>query len=538
MPPGGDPILASWDRPFFYINNLNAYPSTYGPVNSVNINAGWSVDYASSNPSFVVGLIGDGVAVYSTNGGQTWQNFASEPSFPGQANGGTIAASTPENIILAPGDGVQPYYTLNGGATWNPINLPGVTSWSNFEGSYYLDERSITADRVLANTFYLYYPGEGVYETTNGGTSWTQVYSGNDGFGSQWNGYITPFDWYNNEIMSVPGEAGKLFFTGGWQGGVQPDTQDPFMRSTNGGATWTAVPNVLDVSCFGFGAPATSGGYPAIYIVGYVNNVYGIWQSVNNAQSWTQIGTYPNDSLDNIKTISGDPNIFGQVYVGFAGSGYAVLEAAPPGPAVTSVVTSPSTGDLNAGNTVTLTLNLSEVATVTGGTPTLTLNDGGSATYTGGSGTSALTFSYTVASGQNTASLAATAVNLNGATMQDSGGNAAYLLLNAVTQTGPQIDTNTPAVVSVVESPSTGHLNTGSTVTLTLNMSEAVTVNTSGGTPTLTLNDGGTATYTSGSGSNAGLSPTPQGPVSSPHRWRQRLSILTALRLLMVPAML
>ena len=72
-----------------------------------------------------------------------------------------------------------------------------------------------------------------------------------------------------------------------------------------------------------------AGRYPAIYIVGYVNNVYGIWQSVNNAQSWTQIGTYPNSSLDTIKTISGDPNIFGQVYVGFEGSGYAVLVAPP-----------------------------------------------------------------------------------------------------------------------------------------------------------------------------------------------------------------
>ena len=73
----------------------------------------------------------------------------------------------------------------------------------------------------------------------------------------------------------------------------------------------------------------------------------------------------------------------------------------------------PQSGDLNAGKTVTLTLNLSGAVTVSGGTPTLTLNDGGTATYTGGSGTSALTFSYTVAAGQNTAGLAATAVNLN-----------------------------------------------------------------------------------------------------------------------------
>ena len=71
-----------------------------------------------------------------------------------------------------------------------------------------------------------------------------------------------------------------------------------------------------EVNCFGFGAPAPGQSYPSIYIVGWVNNVYGIWQSNNDAQSWTQIGTYPTNSLDQIKTISGDPNVYGQVYVG------------------------------------------------------------------------------------------------------------------------------------------------------------------------------------------------------------------------------
>src|SRR6202044_1097542 len=41
----------------------------------------------------------------------------------------------------------------------------------------------------------------------------------------------------------------------------------------------------------------------------------------------------------------------------------------------------------------------------------------------------------------------------------------------------------------------------GSVVTLTVNLSEAVTV--AGGTPTLSLNDGATAIYTGGSGTNA-----------------------------------
>ena len=67
---------------------------------------------------------------------------------------------------------------------------------------------------------------------------------------------------------------------------------------------------------------------------------------------------------------------------------------------------------------MTLTLKLNEAVTVSGGTPTLTLNDGGVATYSSGSGTNALTFTYTVgASNTNVAALAASSVNLNGATI-------------------------------------------------------------------------------------------------------------------------
>jgi type VI protein secretion system component Hcp len=94
----------------------------------------------------------------------------------------------------------------------------------------------------------------------------------------------------------------------------------------------------------------------------------------------------------------------------------------PSGPAVTSVETSGNgitagTGDLNVGAVVTLTLHLSEPVSVStlGGVPTLLLNDGGVATFAGGSGSNTLIFSYTVAAGQNTADLAVTAVDLNGA---------------------------------------------------------------------------------------------------------------------------
>lgn len=170
-------------------------------------------------------------------------------------------------------------------------------------------------------------------------------------------------------------------------------------------------------------------------------------------------------------------------------------------PAVLSVTTSGSgiaagTGDLNAGHLVTLTLNTNEAINVdtTGGTPTLTLNDGGVASYTGGSGSNALTFAYTVASGQNTPDLAVTAVNLNGATAQDANGHDAILAGAVGNPAGTlQIDTTAPLQTGIEVTPANTSVVPGATITITLNFSEPVVV--TGGSPTLTLNDGGAAVY-------------------------------------------
>ena len=89
-------------------------------------------------------------------------------------------------------------------------------------------------------------------------------------------------------------------------------------------------------------------------------------------------------------------------------------------------------------------------------------------------------------------------------------GQAANLTGAVTTLAGPlQVDVATttgPVVTSVVATGNgitagAGDLNAGAVVTLTVNLSQAVSV--AGGTPTLTLNDGGTATYTGGSGTTA-----------------------------------
>src|SRR5437870_3911850 len=178
-------------------------------------------------------------------------------------------------------------------------------------------------------------------------------------------------------------------------------------------------------------------------------------------------------------------------------------------PVISSIAESPTSGALNAGKIVTYTLTMNEVVTVntTGGSPTLTLNDGGTATYTGGSGSSALTFSYTVAAGQNTPDLAVSGLNRNKANAKEPHSHAADVCRPPTNPTGTlQIDTTAPTVSSVVASGSgitcgAGDIVIGIVVTLTVNLSEAVSVPTRRSSDL--LNDGGTATYTGGSGSSA-----------------------------------
>ena len=174
-------------------------------------------------------------------------------------------------------------------------------------------------------------------------------------------------------------------------------------------------------------------------------------------------------------------------------------------PTVTSVVTSGPgiDGGRPRGlecHVVTLTVNMSEAVAVAGGTPTLSLSNGGTASYTGGTGT-ALTFSYTVGAGQDTGDLTVTSFNLNGATLQDAASNSANLSGAVSNPAGTlQIDTTAPAVIvgcelrPRIDGSGNGDLNAGHVVTLTVNVSEAVTV--AGGTPTLSLSNGGTASYT------------------------------------------
>jgi len=370
-PPGGNPVLLSGDRAVFYVNNPDVFPANQNYEATRAINAGTAGDWAPTTPSFLVAIVGSTVqrSGYSTDGGRTWTAFSAFP--PNFENfGGTLSASSTTNFLWTTSNNANPYYTTDRGATWRMISIPGVpdgpaeTGWGS--RGIYGHHFAACADRVDPGTFYMHNYGPsgtgadpaGIWKSTDGGATWAQVHHGN----------LVSYtrDYWQVSLRCVPGKSGHLFFATGQVGSpgqLQPDTAAYFMRSTDHGATWTAVPNVLEVSVFGFGAAAPNAAYPSVYIVGWVNQgsgyTYGIWKSDDNCVTWTLIGQYPMGWGDQPSAIDGDKNTYGTVYIGFAGSGYAYGSIS----ATTADTTPPSVpGGLSAAIVSSTQVNLSWTA--------------------------------------------------------------------------------------------------------------------------------------------------------------------------------
>ena len=324
VPPGGNPVTAHWDRALFYHEDLDSYPSEHGVT--PRFNSGWDLDFSAQNPEFLVAVVDDhrrccggsespdNQSGYSTDGGKTWTVFPSitEGKHPEDLQFGNIAvaANDTNNIVMLPTYNNPGYYSKDQGASWTQFSLPGTDQGSHF--AEYLSRRVLAADSVLDNTFYLYHENEGLYRSENGGETWEQVSD---------NSLPTkfPVGTFNATLATVPGQAGHLCYTPGFL-----DEEDTgIFCSQDGGVSWNELPGPTRVSTFGFGKAATEDGYPAIYLQGIVDGLDGIWRSTDGGQSWARTIDYPLDIYDKVNVISGDPDVFGRVYVGFVGNGFA-----------------------------------------------------------------------------------------------------------------------------------------------------------------------------------------------------------------------
>lgn len=356
--PSGSLNVAVEDRGSFHISDPDTYPTRHQPSNLFN--ASWDLDYSAKTPSYLVSNYGDNQgqrldAGYSTDGGANWVKFGSMPLGTAGANCASGSSTNAFNYgfgSMAVGDvdhannighiawsGVNkwPCYSANEGRTWNPVTISGLSpstaNLSAFSGSLWHSRHILAADKGPSagdhKIFYMLYSSAnsatgGIYKSTNDGANWSRVLAEpSSNADPMW--AALHFSGYNAQIEAVPGQSGDVFFTAGHDGST-PDVATAnsafnFLRTTDGGANWSVVPNVKEVYHFGFGKPMPSSSYPTIFIVGWVNNQFGVWRSSDNCASWVNLGNFPGGSMDAVRTVSGDMNIAGRVYIGFLGSG-------------------------------------------------------------------------------------------------------------------------------------------------------------------------------------------------------------------------
>lgn len=235
--------------------------------------------------------------------------------------GGCIAAYSTTHFVWVPSrNASRPYYTTDGGKNWLPITIGGIpttgtTGWGNPPNGGGYAGCQVTADKSAASaTFKLVNTSvaqPGIYTcTTSAGLSCTRTRTS------------VPTVSDNPRIRAVPGKTNELFYSG-------RTSSDAFSKSTDGGATWSAVLSgasaIENVQAFCFGATFVGQSYPSMYISGAIGGTFGFYQSHDGGTTWALKDSqqWPNKNFDLVVDCAGDPVTPGYVYIGFQGSGFA-----------------------------------------------------------------------------------------------------------------------------------------------------------------------------------------------------------------------
>jgi xyloglucan-specific exo-beta-1,4-glucanase len=298
-PPVGAPLLSAvGDIAGFRHDNLSVVPTTmWTPTRGTNT----SIDYAELSPSYVV-RAGNGDTAncekslaISTNGGSSWSAPTQQPA--GVTGGGVVAvAATGGGKIVWSPQGVGVYYTNSGGKSWTAST--GIPAGAR-----------VASDRVNASKFYGFANGT-FYVSTNGGASFTATPAV---------GLPT-----SARFKAVFGREGDIWLAGGTTGGAYG-----LWHSTDSGATFLEQLNVEEADNIGFGKAATGQTYPALYTTAKVNGVRGLYRSDTAGASWVRINDDQHQYAFTGAAISGDPRVYGRVYVGTNGRGIIYGEPTP-----------------------------------------------------------------------------------------------------------------------------------------------------------------------------------------------------------------
>ena len=119
-------------------------------------------------------------------------------------------------------------------------------------------------------------------------------------------------------MYSIPGHSGELWLAA-YDGLYFLDLASVLTSSGNN-INIVQKNHVRLITGFGIGKAAPDSDYPALYIIGVVNGQYGIFRSVDNAQSWMRIND-DEHQFGKLLHIAGDMQDFGRVYIGTHGRG-------------------------------------------------------------------------------------------------------------------------------------------------------------------------------------------------------------------------
>ncbi len=280
-PPGGASVISALgDVSGFRHDDLTTTP-TRAMVNPI-FNNTTGIDFAEASAGIVarVGTGGAPYGAYSTDGGSSWAPFASTPGGDGQA--GTVAVAADGSTFVWTPSGKAPYYSRDHGASWTASS--GLPSGA-----------IVTADRAKASTFYALVNGSLSISTNNGAS-----------FSARSSGLAS------GQLAAVPGREGDLWIAGHDSG---------LFHSTNGGTSFTKLSTVAAAHGIGFGKAASGHTYQALYVTGRANGILGVFRSDDSGSSWVQINDDRHQFGGLSSVITGDPDVYGRVYLGTNGRG-------------------------------------------------------------------------------------------------------------------------------------------------------------------------------------------------------------------------
>ncbi|TXK36694.1 T9SS type A sorting domain-containing protein [Pontibacter qinzhouensis] len=291
-PAGAHLVSALGDIDGFRHDNLDESPAAGRLTPRYGTNT-W-IDFAANLPTFMVRTHYQSEAhfgAFSTDGGSNWAPFANHPA--GVTGGGNIAVTADgAAMIWAPAGVSSVYHSADRSVSWAASAGAGKANLK------------VAADRVNAAKVYAYDAMAGqVLVSTNKGVSFS---TGATGLPA-----VANWQLWASMIYPVPGVEGDIWLT---------NTVGGIYRSTNSGSSFTKISNVQEATKVGFGKAAAGSTYPAVFLVGKVNNTIGFFRSDDAGATWLRIND-DQHQFGGINDITGDPRIFGRVYLATGGRG-------------------------------------------------------------------------------------------------------------------------------------------------------------------------------------------------------------------------